>query len=379
MPLKLGISGWRLRGQRTGVGRYLANVVKHWGEQPGRFDEITLYTPQRVDRREVPLPGGVRERIIASRWPMLLWENLLLPWAARDDVLFCPSYARPLLAPRRTVVTTHDAVLHLHPELFAFSARVFYDRLYGWSARHATLVLTSSEAARQDIARCYGTPLSRIRVAYLAPAEAFRPQPAGAGAGDAVVRLLGSDAPFFLFVGKMSGRRSIPLLLEAFAEFRRRSSFAHKLLLVGPRPESLDLASLAGRLGIAEHVVHRGYVSDDELALLYNAAQAFVSPSIYETVSLPVLEAQASGTPVVCVDSDGMREITGGAALLMKRTDVRELSAALLRLAGEAALRAELRERGLEHAKRFSWRRCAAETMAALEEAAGLPPRPQAA
>jgi len=330
-----------------------------------------------VDRGEVPLPEGVRERVIASSLPMLVWENLRLPLAARDDVLFCPSYARPMLAPRRTVVTTHDAVLHLHPELFPFAARVFYDRLYGWSARHATLVLTSSEAARQDIASCYGVPPSRIRVAHLAPAETFRPQRAEAGSDEAVARLLGSQAPFFLFVGKMSGRRSIPLLIEAFAEFKRRSAPAHKLLLVGPRPESLDLPGIAGRLGVADHVVHRGYVSDRELVLLYNAAVAFVSPSIYETVSLPVLEAQASGTPVVCVDSAGMREITGGAAVFMKRTDVPELSAALLRLAGDGALRAELRERGLERAARFSWRRCAADTMAALAEAAGLPCRPQ--
>src|SRR5262249_29842349 len=126
-----------------------------------------------------------------------------------------------------------------------------------------------------------------------------------------------------------------------------------------------------------EHVRRCGYVSDEELNLLYNCAAALVMPSVYETVSLPVMEAQAAGAPVVCIDTAGMREITGGAAAMIPTLAPEPLCDAMVRVADDQALRTDLRVRGLEHAKQFSWARCARETMAVLAEAgrAGKPGR----
>jgi glycosyltransferase involved in cell wall biosynthesis len=366
--MRLGINGWRLHGARTGVGRYLLNVARHWSPG-GPFGEITLYTSRPVDRAETPLPEGIKERVLGPPWPMLPWENLCLGPRAADDVLFCPSYSRPLYVRGAAVVTTHDAVLHLFPELFPRSGGLFYDRLYGWSARHAALVITDSEAARTDIVRGYGVPAERVRVVYLAPAEVFRPAGADQGVADTGRRYVGSDDPYFLFVGKMTGRRSVPVMVEGFAELKRRTAAPHKLVLVGPETGNVDLPGLVARLGIDAHVIRHRFVPDQDLRRLYNGAAALLSPSIYETVSLPVLEAQASGTPVVCVGTAGMREITGEAALLMPQTDVAEMFKALARLAQEPGLGRELSERGLQNARRFSWKRCADETLAVLEEA----------
>lgn len=295
-----------------------------------------------------------------------------------DDVIFCPSYTRPLFTRAKTVVVTHDAVQQLYPELFPMPVRLFYNRLYGWSARHATLVITDSEAARQDIAHCWGVPLSRIRVVHLAPAEHFGPLPKDERVSEVRERYLGSSSPFFLFVGKLSGRRNIPRLLESFAEFKRRTSFPHKLLMIGLNIHSLNLSPLIEKLGLSDDLKHWSYVSDEDLNLLYNAADVFISPSEYETVSLPVMEAQATGTPVICIDTAGMREITGGAALLIPKLVVPEIVEAMSRLAGDAVLLRELAERSLANARRFSWQRCAAETLEVIEEAARLPvPRAQ--
>jgi alpha-1,3-rhamnosyl/mannosyltransferase len=95
-------------------------------------------------------------------------------------------------------------------------------------------------------------------------------------------------------------------------------------------------------------------------------------PYIYEAVSLTALEAQATGTPVICTNTPGLRETTGGAAILMTKAEVPEMVEAMSRLAGDPALRRELAEKGLAHAQRFSWQRCSAETLAVLEEAAHL-------
>ena len=369
--MRLGINGWRVHGQRTGVGRYLLNVVRHWTEDAlAGWSRVTFYASRPLDRAEVPLPPNIDVKILGPALPMLVWENSRLGPSSHDDVLFCPSYSRPLVSRGATVVTTHDAVPQIHPELFPLSVRLFYNRLYGWSARHATLVVTDSEAARQDIAQYWHVPLERIRVVYLAPLDAFRPRRDAAMLAEGHQRAVGSSAPFFLFVGKIAGRRNLPCLLEAFALFKRRTAHPHCLLLVGLNPHQLDVAALSGRLGVSQDVRQCGYVSDDELNVLYNRAEALVMPSVYETVSLPVMEAQAAGAPTICIDTTGMREITGGAAGMVPRLEPEALVAAMIQMVEDRAFRDDIAARGLENSKRFSWIRCSHETLAVLREAA---------
>src|SRR3954452_23475624 len=102
--MRLGINGWRLCAPHTGVARYLLNVIRYWTpESTSRFGEITVYTPRPLDRRLVPLPPNIRERVLAPFWPMLVWENLRLGPARGDDVLFLPPYLPPL-GPRGAAV-----------------------------------------------------------------------------------------------------------------------------------------------------------------------------------------------------------------------------------------------------------------------------------
>src|SRR2546425_1236426 len=126
--MRLGINGWRIHGQRTGVGRYLLNVVKNWTPQlvGERFKEITLYSQQPLDPVEVPLPANIRCKLVPSGEPMLVWENLRMAPKVDEDIIFCPSYTRPLCVRAKTVVVTHDATQKLHPELFSRSTRAFY-------------------------------------------------------------------------------------------------------------------------------------------------------------------------------------------------------------------------------------------------------------
>jgi glycosyltransferase involved in cell wall biosynthesis len=370
-PVRLGINGWRLHGQRTGVGRYLHNVIRNWSSEAvaGSFDEIRLYTPRPLDRTETPLPDNIREHVLPSDRPMIVWENTHLAPAARDDVIFCPSYTRPLYAHARTVVVTHDATVKMYPELFGTWSRVFYAPLYGWSARQATQVITTTEASRQDIAREWNVPLSKITVTRLATAAAFVPLPGDPRVAEMRNRHTGG-APFFFFVGKLSGRRNIPRLLEAFREFKRQTPFPHKLIVVGPDNAALNITEVGRSLGLGEELVRLSYATDEELNLLYNGAEGFVMPSTYETLSFPVMEAQATGTPVICIDTPGARENTGAAALLIPRLEVPDLVQAMSRLASDARLREDLAQRGLANARTFSWQRCSAETLAVLKMAA---------
>lgn len=367
----LGVSGWRIHGRRTGVGRYLLNIVRHWQDhQP--FSCVNFYSPQVVDRSDITLPAQLEPIVLLSAWPMLVWENLRLGPKIKDTVLFCPSFSRPLFTRSRTVVTSHDAVQQIHPELFPISARLFYNHLYGWSARHATLVITDSEASREDVIRYWRVPREKTRVIYLAPADFVHRTRDREDLAEAQ-RIVGTDNPFFLFVGKISGRRNIPCLLEAFATFKKETGCPHVLVLCGLNPHRLQLNALLMKLKIVDSVRYCEYLPDRQVNLLYNAAEALVMPSVYETVSLPVVEAQAAGTPVICIGSSGMREITGGAALFVDSLERGLLAAAMTEMSSDSALRIRLSEAGLENVKRFSWQRCAAETLKVLAEAAALP------
>jgi glycosyltransferase involved in cell wall biosynthesis len=129
---------------------------------------------------------------------------------------------------------------------------------------------------------------------------------------------------------------------------------------------------LGAELGVGDSLITRAYVTDETLNQLYNCAEAFIMPSAYENGSLPVFEAQATGTPVISVHTEGTEEITGGAAFLIPRLEVKELVRAMTAVASDAGLRRDLSERGLANSARYSWSRCARETLEVCREAVDI-------
>ena len=238
--MRLGIHGWRLCAERTGVGRYLRNVVREWRvDDTHRFTDIRLYTPRPLDADdESSIDPSLSRVVLPSPSRMLVWENLHLGPRTADDVLFCPSFSRPLLARARTVVATHDMVYRVQPQLFPASSRGFYRLLYEWSDRHATLIVTDAEAVKEEIIHFCRVPADRVRVTYLAPAAFFRPVQNKEAVAAARRRVLGADVPCFLFVGKTTGRRSLPLVLDGFAQLCRRTRRGSALPTVSYTPDS---------------------------------------------------------------------------------------------------------------------------------------------
>ena len=373
--MKLGVNAWRIRG-RTGVPRYVSNVVRGWTSAlvGTRFDAIELYTPEPLDREALGLPSNLSVRVLRPNMRQLIWENTRLGPVCDADVLWCPAYSRPILTRARTVVTTHDATWKMFPHLYPFATRTFYAALYGWSARHATLVITNNETTRSDIIRCFGVDPGRIRVVPLAAAEIFRPIRDDHKLADVRAKYVGADVPFFLSVGKLSPRRNVPKIIEGFAQFKKTTGLPHRLLVIGENSLGLPFDEVAASFGVRNECIHPDFVPDQDLTLLYNAAEAFILAATYEANSFTSLEAQATGTPVIVPDTPGMCEMTGRIALILPVVDPATIAAAMERMARDPSLRGDLSARGLEHAARFTWPRTSAALLAVLEEAAALPP-----
>jgi glycosyltransferase involved in cell wall biosynthesis len=362
----LGVDTQRLLGSRAGVARYLASLLREWSGTELPFGRVTLFTPAGLPDDALPKGHPFEVRVVPGT-SRRLWGQWQLPRAAADvdvDLLFCPAYVAPVSYPGRYAVVMHDALMEVLPEAFTRRA-LLRRRLFRRSAQRAFRVLAPSDASKRDLERAYGLDPARVFAIRLGVDDRF-----GRSSDEDEQRVrdrygLG-PRPVVLFVGKLSRRRNIPNLVRAVGELRSRGNSQHLLVLVGEDHLGLDLEGLG--LGDALHVL--GFVPDEDLPALYRAAETFVYPSNYEGFGLPVLEAMASGTPAVTVDSSSLAEVAGDAAVLLPRPGVEELADALERLASDAALREEYGARGRARAAEFRWSETARRTIEVLAEAA---------
>lgn len=293
----------------------------------------------------------------------LLVELPRLARRHRLDLLHC-QYIAPPLAPCRTAVTIHDLLFETAPRFFTRWFTLRSRILMRLSAARATLVCTVSEFSRGELVRLYGlAPRDVLVVANAADRGRFHP---GAD-GQEVVRRRGlTPGAYLLSVGRLEPRKNQATLLRAYARLPRD---APPLVIVGQRhfgygevAELAASAALAGRVHLLEDVV------DQELPAWYRNALGFVYPSWAEGFGMPVIEAFASGVPVICSDTTALTEVAAGAAVLVPPDDVAGLADAMsaLVLAGER--RMELAERGLERARAYDWDASAAALVARYRE-----------
>ncbi|MGI8497667.1 MAG: glycosyltransferase family 4 protein [Gemmatimonadaceae bacterium] len=363
-----GIDAQRLSGQRLGVGRYIEQLVGHWADMKRASDRLTLFVRERGAASDLPFPSGFSVSAPGPKLSGQLWQNLVLPRHTGDlDVLFCPSYTAPLRYRGRCVVAIHSTN-EIMAGTHSWLHQQTYARLYRMSARRADRVIVPSESTKQDIQVLYGIPASKIDVVPQGANADFRPLDDPELMRATRVRYLGEDVPYVVFVGKLSLRRNIPVLLEAFAQLKRTTALPHKLLLMGPNSSDVPLARLTTELGLTDSVIQTDgrVASHRELVPVYNAADLYVNASSYEGFSMTLVEAIACGTPVVGVNRAAVGEIAGECGLMVAEPDRDLLAGAMERALTDRALHAELRRKGLERANDFRWENTARLTLDVL-------------
>ena len=366
--MRLGIDGLRLMGNRLGVGRYIEYLLRCWSDSAHPFDEIAVYTPGDLD---LALNGKGRVRIepLASSLPVGLWEHIVLPARKpRDTVFFCPSYVVPVLSREHPTVVMHHGSYEVMPSAFAWWPRTKARLVYQSSCRRADAIITVSESSRRNIVRFYGVDENKIRIVPPGVDDVFRPI-------DDPVRLdrrrrsyFADGRPFVLFVGKMTARRHVPDLVDAFARVVRDTRAPHGLVLVGPDTVGHGLPARFASLGIADRVHWKQFATHDELVEAYNAADVFIYPSDYEGFGMPVLEAMACGTPTITLDNSAFPEFAGGIAHFARDGSAARLADALGEVLQSPTIRAMTRRDGPARAETYRWRNIAARTMDILAE-----------
>jgi glycosyltransferase involved in cell wall biosynthesis len=271
------------------------------------------------------------------------WEQAVLPLAARRaSLVLSPANLAPLVLGRRNVVVIHDAAALRHPEWYGRAYVAYQRALLPRLARTAARVITVSEFSRGEVVEVLGAPPERVAVVPNGVDERFSPD-ADASPARIALRL---GRPYVLVVGTRIARKNLGGL-DSAARFLSR--------------EGVDLVAAGSGRGYMRAegdspVRALGYVDDDLLPGLYAGASAVVMPSLYEGFGLPVLEAMASGTPVVAADRAALPEVAGEAALLFDPDDPAAAATALERVLGDETLAVELRALGRARALGFSWR-----------------------
>ena len=340
----------------------------------------TFSRSQSLPLRGVLAPSGRRgRRPVAYHCDLLklakLWfEQVSFPLACRRfDLAHVPYFGSPLFPTTPTVVTIHDLIPLILPAYRGSLLVRAYTRLVAAAARRADAVIADSQASKRDIVRLLGMPSHRVHVVYLAASEHFRPVK-DAALLEAVRRKYGLPDRYILYLGGFDCRKNVATLIQAFAHLPICRPADLKLVIAGRLPERdtpffPNPRRLAEELGLEERVVFTGWVAEEDKPALYSGAMAFVFPSLYEGFGLPVLEAMACGALVLASDRASLPEVVGEGGLLVDPTDVDGLAAAMERLLTDEGLRAELRERALAQAAKFSWEKTARETLAVYRKA----------
>ena len=321
-----------------------------------------------------------------NRSPVDMLRLSLAVARQRPDVFFSPSiytyFPLPPFLP--AVVTVHDAIAERYPELTlpTSRARLFWKAKVKLALAQSRGVLTVSDFAAREIAEVHGVARERIRVSSEAAAPAFRPTPDPAEIAAAARRAgLGDGSRWFVYLGGFNPHKHVDLLVRCHARLARSvrggGEGAPHLLLVGTLDADPFHGDQAGiRRAVAEEgtgdlVVWTGYLSDDDLRPLLSGSLALVLPSECEGFGLPAVEAAACGAPVVATTNSPLPEILAGGGIFVEPGDEEALAAALDRMAGDEAQRAEMAERALARARALDWARSAEVALDALREAAG--------
>jgi glycosyltransferase involved in cell wall biosynthesis len=359
---------------KGGIGRYARGLLEAlaWSDAPHDF--IVLFSsvapPDDLDLPDRFETFGVPAGMIDKTW-----EQLHLPTALDQlgaDLYFNPTFATPLLARCPCIAVVHDVVFERHPDLVTPGLRSYLARAARSTAKHAHLILTVSEFSKAEICDVYGVGPDRVRVIYNGIDPRFHPmelQPVRAQRLRQELQLP-SDAPFLLYVGAIEPKKNVEALLRAYAQVRDR--MPHKLVLAGGQGGmAWDPRPAIHELNLGDSVRLSGYVPDERIVELMNAADGFVYPSLYEGFGLPPLEAMACGTPTLVADASSLPEVVGDAALKANPRDVEEMAEALLRLATDEELRSELARKGPQRAGEFTWARAGKELLRIFDQVSG--------
>lgn len=369
MPYRIGIDARKV--QDFGIGTYIRSLVEGLAELDHENEYVLLTGPQG---KEVLTDLPDNFRVLVERSPVYsMRELVVLSWRLarlRLDLYHSTHYVLPLYVPSRVVVTIHDIIHLLYPQFLPNRlAFVYAQRMMRRSLGRADRVIAVSENTKSDLLEYFAVDIPSIRVIYNGVDETFRNKLSEEDL-ELWFRQLDIRRPYLLFVGNPKPHKNLDRVIQAYARALELTDFDGPLVCVGDRTAAqFKLRQRAEQLGIADRVRLLGHVAQEVLPPLYQGATLFLYPTLYEGFGLPVVEAMASGTPVLTSNTSALKEVAGGCAHLVDPLDTERMAKAIARLMSDDEYRESLAEKGLARSRDFRWPLTAEKTLEVYREA----------
>jgi glycosyltransferase involved in cell wall biosynthesis len=362
--LKIGIDYTVALRQGGGIGRYTRGLITTLAQLDRQHNYTLMFTPDApptgLQHFQAYPNFNYRRYPLSERWMTIGWHRLYLPlpvewFAGAVDLFHSPNFILPPSRRAKTLLTVHDLSFVRHPQGAVDKLRRWLENVVPRSLDRADHVLADSESTKQDLMDVFNVPTVKITVVGAGVEDRFRPV-RDLQLLDTVRRRynLPSSQKIILSLGTLEPRKNFTGLIQAFA--KSPVSKTHHLVIAGGKGWLYnDIFAAAETSPVADRIHLIGFVADHDLPALYSLADIFAYPSHYEGFGIPVIEAMACGTPVVCANNSSLPEVAGEAAVQVTATDTTALAEALQQLAVDIPLRKKAVDSGFTQARNYSW------------------------
>ena len=369
--MKIGIMLRHFEQHNGGVKNYTSNLLEELLKQGSNHEFVLLYNNPKLIGTYNHL-NNVKE--ISIKIPSrFLWDQLgmyLLQKKEKFDVIFNPKHSVPLFVKCPTIFVCHGLNSYLMPWGSKKLDALYRKYIYPFYVSKSTLILAVSNSTKEHLMNFLNVTKEKVYTTYLGIGKIFR-EPIDLNEQKRIKAKYKLPDKFFLFVSQIYPAKNFGRLLKAFAKVGPQNGF--KLVIAGePRWLVKKEISLIEKLKISEWVVSAGWISHNELKYFYSLAEALVLPSLYEACPSPILEAMASGCPVITSNRYGTKELAANAGILVDPESVDSIANAMKSIIDNELLYKKCVERGFERVKDFSWEKCASETLEAIEKVKGI-------
>lgn len=364
MTYRIGIDARKLTD--FGIGTYIQNLLPALARVDDQNQYVIFARPEHGDYI-AELPDNF-QFVPEKAKGYSVRELVALPWQIlrkRLDLFHATHYVLPYLVPCKTVVSIHDIIHMLYPEFLPNRfAHLYASTMIRHSLSRGDRIIASSQTTKSDLLETFHVADGKIEVVHLGVPQRFRAR-VGVEVADEVLERLGITKPYVLFVGNPKPHKNLTRVVRAFARAREIQNFDADLVCVGDNGEKAPrIRRQAEGLGIGDRLKLAGRVSNEDLPAIYQHASLFVYPTLYEGFGFPVVEAMASGVPVVTSNKSALKEVAEGYADLVNPLDVDEMARTIAHCMTNPEHREALIRLGHRRAEEFRWQRTARKTLA---------------
>ncbi len=375
--MRVGIDAIHLSNRGKGISRFEHCFLQALADFETKY-EYVIFLNSRTEHSSLPRSARFTY-ITAPLINLLTWELIQLPYLAgqRGVVLAQTMSDRlPIVGHTRFLMYLSEVPDHrmraarARSGLYQLASDLLTRAIFPHSLRNAVYVVVPSQATRRELLSRYHVSEAKVRVVSEAAGSQFIPQSNPLFLQRIRERYGAPDGYVLHIASANDPRDNTAVVLRAIARAVTRLGYAKKLVIVGNTDlKSTGLNDLLIRLGLANQVILTGFVPDQELVQLYQAADAYIDSSLYEGFGLQVLEAMACGVPVICSKVSSLPEIAGDAAIMLQPMDDEGFGDALVQVLSDAQKAAQMRILGLERVKHFSWQKTVKELVELYDEA----------